>query len=159
MLGAVVALGIGVPWGLAGIGVLDPRFETPLYVMNQALGAVTGPAILAAIALAANGAQQRMTANGGAVPGWAYPFVALGKRSMSGYLALSFLFVVLVMPFGFGWGLEASISGKLLVGVAVWLITLALAVILEHTDTPGPFEQLHRRLAYCLLYTSDAADE
>ena len=89
-----------------------------------------------------------MTANGGAVPGWAYPFVALGKRSMSGYLALSFLFVVLVMPFGFGWGLEASISGKLLVGVAVWLITLALAVILEHTDTPGPFEQLHRRLAY-----------
>lgn len=148
VLGAVVALGIGVPWGLAGIGVLDPRFETPLYVMNQALGAVTGPAILAAIALAANGAQQRMTANGGAVPGWAYPFVALGKRSMSGYLAQSFLFVVLVMPFGFGWGLEASISGKLLVGVAVWLITLALAVILEHTGTPGPFEQLHRRLAY-----------
>lgn len=148
VLGAVVAFGIGVPWGLSAIGVLTPQLELPLYIMNQALGALTGPAILAAIALAVNGAQQRMAANGGVVPGWAYPFVALGKRSMSGYLAQSLLFVVLVMPFGFGWGLEASISGKLVVGATVWLITLVIAVVLERTGTPGPFEKLHRRLAY-----------
>ena len=52
------------------------------------------------------------------------------------------------MPFGLGWGLEASISGKLLMGFVVWLITLLLAMVLERVGLPGPFEQLHRRASY-----------
>lgn len=152
-IGAAVVVLIGLPWGLAGIGVLDPALEAPLYILNGYFGMFTGPAILAALALATGGVQRRMfeeaAATGSAhAPAWASPFVALGKRSMSGYLAQSFLFPLLVMPFALGWGLEASISMKLLVGLVVWLITLALAVVLEATGTPGPFEQLHRRLSY-----------
>lgn len=147
ILGAAVALLIGIPWGLAAIGVLDPYLEGPLMVLNSTWGVFTGPAILAAIALATEGIQQRMAA-GAAAPAWTGPFVALGKRSMSGYLAQSFLFIAAVMPFTLGIGLESSVTGKLLVGLCIWLITLVLAVVLERTGTPGPFEQGHRRLSY-----------
>ncbi|GAA0213249.1 DUF418 domain-containing protein [Corynebacterium riegelii] len=147
ILGAVVAIAIGIPWGLSAAGFIDPQLEQPLFILNLAWGLFTGPAILAALALATNGVQQRINATG-QTPAWARPFIALGKRSMSGYLAQSFLFIALVMPFGLGWGVEASISGKLLVGFVVWLITLLLAMVLERVGLPGPFEQLHRRASY-----------
>ena len=147
ILGAVVALVTGIPWGLSAAGFIDPKLEEPLFMLNLAWGLFTGPAILAALALATNGVQQRINATG-QTPAWARPFIALGKRSMSGYLAQSFLFIALVMPFGVGWGVEASISGKLLVGFVVWLITLLLAMVLERAGVPGPFEQLHRRASY-----------
>lgn len=137
---AAVIVFLGLPWGLASIGVLDPALEEPLMIANTSWGLFTGPGILALFALLTRG----ITTN----PAWAYPLVALGKRSMSGYLAQSFLFILLAMPFGFGLGLEASVSGKLGVGLLVWLITLGLATVLEATDTPGPFEWVHRRLAY-----------
>ncbi|MGV0393481.1 DUF418 domain-containing protein [Corynebacterium riegelii] len=147
ILGTVVALVTGVPWGLSAAGFIDPKLEEPLFMLNLAWGLFTGPAILAALALATNGVQQRINTTG-QTPAWARPFIALGKRSMSGYLAQSFLFIALVMPFGLGWGLEASISGKLLVGFVVWLITLLLAMVMERAGVPGPFEQLHRRASY-----------
>lgn len=153
VVGAVICVGIGVPWGLAGAGVIDPVFEQPLFMANLAWGLFTGPGILAALALATNSVQrgmhERAAAGGSAeAPAWAYPFVALGKRSMSGYLAQTLLFIVLVTPMGLGLGLGASISEKLLVGLMVWVITLALAVLMEHAGIAGPFEQMHRRLAY-----------
>ncbi|MCP1387922.1 DUF418 domain-containing protein [Corynebacterium sp. TA-R-1] len=152
-VGTAIVLLIGLPWGLSGIGVLDPQLELSLSLLNSSLGTFTGPAILAGLALVTNNIQKGMNeqvaeTGRSTAPAWAYPFVALGKRSMSGYLAQSFLFILLVMPFTLGWGLQASVSGKLLVGLAVWVITLALAVVLEGTGTPGPFEQVHRRLSY-----------
>lgn len=152
-VGTVVAVGIGVPWSLSATGVLSPQLEQTMFWANLGWGLFTGPAILAGLALATNGVQQRMYARAAATgdataPGWAYPFVALGKRSMSGYLAQTFVFLALVMPFGLGVGLGASASEKLLIGFGVWLTTLALAVVCEHFDIPGPFEQLHRRLSY-----------
>ena len=82
------------------------------------------------------------------VPGWAFAFVALGKRSMSGYIAQSVLFIVLVTPAGFGLGADASVSGKLGIGLLVFVLTLLLAALLEAWGKPGPFEWAHRRLAY-----------
>lgn len=81
-------------------------------------------------------------------PAWTYPFVALGKRSMSGYIAQSVLFIALAMPFSLGLGVESSVTGKTAVGALVWLITLLLACALEAANLPGPFEKVHRRLAY-----------
>lgn len=141
VLAAAIIVLLGVPWGLSAAGVLPNRWETAFFMLNQSLGYWTGPGILAALALATDSLHNE-------VPGWAKAFVALGKRSMSGYLAQSFLFIALVMPFTLGLGRDATVSGKLLMGLVVWLITLLLAVVLDKADKQGPFEQAHRRLAY-----------
>jgi len=150
---AAVVLLLGLPLGLCAIGVLDPAWEGPLYIANSGLGSFTGPGILAGLALAANPVQQRMyrryeEEGDPSAPAWAYPFVALGKRSMTGYLAQSVLFIALTMPFTLGLGLHSSIVGKTGVAVLVWVITLALATTLEKYGIQGPFESLHRRLSY-----------
>lgn len=138
--GLVVAC-VGLPWGLSAAGVLPSAWEMPLYMLNLALGYLTGPGIFAALALATDTLHNK-------VPGWARAFVALGKRSMSGYLAQSFLFVLLCTPAFLGIGLNASVTGKLLLGLLVWAITLLLAVVLDRTGKQGPFEWAHRHLSY-----------
>ncbi|WP_291314600.1 DUF418 domain-containing protein [Corynebacterium sp. UBA2622] len=149
---AVVVL-LGLPLGLSAIGVIDPAWEGPLYILNTGLGSFTGPGILAGLTLVADPVQKRMyrryeEVGDPSAPAWAHPFVALGKRSMTGYLAQSFLFIAFTMPFTLGLGLHASITGKTGVAVLVWLVTLALASVLERYGIQGPFESLHRRLSY-----------
>ena len=141
VIGAAVVLCIGLPWGLAAAGVLPPELEMPFYMLNQGFGMFTGPGILAALALATDSLRNE-------VPAWARAFVALGKRSMSGYLAQSFLFVAIVMPFGLGLAHDAPVSGQLGAGTLVWLITLALAVLLDRAGKQGPFEWAHRHVSY-----------
>lgn len=138
--GAIIVL-VGLPWGLCAAGVLPGEWELPLYALNEALGLYTGPGILAALALATDSLHNE-------VPAWAKAFVALGKRSMSGYIAQSFIFIALVMPFTLGLGSDASVAGKIGLGALVWLTTLLLAVVLEKAGTQGPFEWAHRRLSY-----------
>ncbi|WJY97011.1 DUF418 domain-containing protein [Corynebacterium fournieri] len=137
----LIVLCVGLPWGLAAAGVLPAEWEMPFFVLNQAVGYLTGPGILAALALATDRLHNE-------VPGWARAFVALGKRSMSGYLAQSVLFILLCTPAFLGIGLEASVTGKLLIGFAVWAISLLLAVALERAGKQGPFEWAHRHLSY-----------
>lgn len=71
---------------------------------------------------------------------------ALGRRSMSGYLAQSVLFTVLLPPFALGLGRSLTPTAALLLGSAVWLATLLGAAVLERRGLPGPAETLHRRL-------------
>lgn len=137
----VIIVVVGVPWGLCAAGFLPTRYEPAFFLLNQALGYWTGPGILAALALATDTLRNE-------VPGWAKAFVALGKRSMSGYLAQSFLFIAIAMPFALGLGQDATVSGKLLTGLVVWLITLVLAVALDAAGKQGPFEWAHRHLSY-----------
>ncbi|SDS35646.1 DUF418 domain-containing protein [Corynebacterium timonense] len=153
LVAAAVILVVGLPLGLSAIGVIDPSYEAALYYINSGFGLLTGPGILAAIALALNSVQQGMyrrfeETGEASAPAWTYPFVALGKRSMSGYIAQSVLFIALAMPFSLGLGVESSVTGKTAVGALVWLITLLLACALEAANLPGPFEKVHRRLAY-----------
>lgn len=138
--GVIIVL-LGVPWGLCAAGLMPAQWESGFFLLNQSLGYWTGPGILAALALATDHLHNE-------VPGWARAFVALGKRSMSGYLAQSFIFIALVMPFALGIGQDATVSGKLFAGLVVWLITLALAALLDAAGKQGPFEHAHRRLSY-----------
>ena len=140
-IAVAVVLLVGVPWGLSINGVLPAELEPVFYMLNQGFGFLTGPGIIAGLALATEHLHNR-------VPGWSRAFVALGRRSMSGYIAQSFLFLLLVIPAGLGLWQDAGLAGKLLAGTVVWLITLALAVALEATGRRGPFEWLHRRLSY-----------
>lgn len=148
IVAAAIIVLCGLPWGLSAIGVLDPALEQTFATLNESWGPFTGPGILAAFALATNNMQKRANSSTAAAPKWAFPLIALGKRSMSGYLAQSFLFIPLVSSFGLGLGMESSITGKLGVGLLVWLITVALAMVLEVTNTQGPFEWAHRHLSY-----------
>ena len=141
VIAGLIILCVGLPWGLSAAGVLPAQWEMPLFVLNQAVGYLTGPGILAALALATDSLHNQ-------VPGWARAFVALGKRSMSGYLAQSVLFILLCTPAFLGVGLDTSVTGKLLIGFGVWLITLALAVALDRAGKQGPFEWAHRHLSY-----------
>ncbi|WP_295806764.1 DUF418 domain-containing protein [uncultured Corynebacterium sp.] len=141
VIAGVIIVFIGLPWGLAAAGVVPTELEPVFFMLNQAFGFLTGPGILAVLALLTEKLNNR-------VPGWAYAFVALGKRSMSGYIAQSILFIVLVTPAGLGLGADASVSGKLGIGLLVFVLTLLLAALLEAWGKPGPFEWAHRRLAY-----------
>ncbi|WP_408910899.1 DUF418 domain-containing protein [Corynebacterium gottingense] len=141
VLAGVIILGVGLPWGLTAIGVLNPELEMPLHLFNSSIGCLTGPGILAALALLTSRLNN-------AAPAWTYPLVALGKRSMSGYLAQTFFFIVLVYPFSASIGQDWTISGKLGLSACVWLATVVLATALEAAGKQGPFEWAHRHVSY-----------
>lgn len=143
---AVVLL-IGLPWGLSAVGVLPDAWETTLSGLNQAFGYLTGPGICAAVLLACRGLQARFDA-GEKLPIPVVMASALGKRSMSGYIMQSVLFLVITQEFFLGYGSEAGAFGQFLIALGVWVVLVALAYVLELAGKRGPVEVLHRRLAY-----------
>lgn len=138
---ATVIVLIGLPWGLAAIGVLPPEWELPLTIINTGAGLFTGPGILALVALLFRGTVDTLG------PGLR-AFVALGQRSMSGYILQSFLFLVLTQPFTLGWGRESGILAQTGIALGVWTTTLVWAYLWDLRGWPGPVEWVHRRLSY-----------
>ena len=138
-----IILFLELPWGLATIGVLDPALADPLNAANSCIGMLTGPGIVAAATLALEPLQRR-----GARPWFLWPLIALGKRSMTGYVLQSVFFLALVYPFTLNIGPELSAAGQAALAAGVWLATLLIACALEAAGKPGPFEWVHRRLSY-----------
>ena len=143
LLALAIILFLGLPWGLATIGVLDPALAEPLNAANSCIGMLTGPGIVAAATLALEPLQRR-----GARPWFLWPLIALGKRSMTGYVLQSVFFLALVYPFTLNIGPELSAAGQAALAAGVWLATLLIACALEAAGKPGPFEWVHRRLSY-----------
>jgi uncharacterized membrane protein YeiB len=73
---------------------------------------------------------------------------AVGKRSLTCYLAQSVVFAPLLCAWGFGLGAHLSSWSIALVAIGTWLLTVVLAVALEARGKRGPAEWLLRRLAY-----------
>lgn len=152
-VGVAVVLLIGLPLGLAETGVIATESTGLWMMLNTSFGLLTGPAIVAGVTLACRGLQRRIDdapAVGHSVR-LSPPLVALtalGKRSMSGYILQSLLFVILVLPFGFGLGQNEGAFQLLIWATVVWLITLVAAYGLELAGKRGPFEWTHRRLSY-----------
>lgn len=148
-IAVAVILLVGLPWGLSAIGVLPRELEVGLFLYNQAFGRLAGPGILAAVVLAMRPIQRQLaTAPGTPVPGWLAAFNALGKRSLSGYIAQTLIFFIVTPLFMLGIGHSWGISAQMLFAAGVWLVTLLAAWAMERRGIPGPFETLHRRLAY-----------
>ncbi|MCG7229756.1 DUF418 domain-containing protein [Corynebacterium minutissimum] len=143
VLALAIILFLGLPWGLSTIGVLDPALAEPLNAANSFIGMLTGPGIVAAATLALEPLQRR-----GARPWFLWPLIALGKRSMTGYVLQSVFFLALVYPFTLNIGPEFSATGQAALAAGVWLATLLIACALEAAGKPGPFEWVHRRLSY-----------
>lgn len=147
VVAVVVAFGIGIPMGLAAIGVLPAGQHMAFLVINNFAGVFAGPGILAGLALALQPLQRRLN-EGAAVPGWLVPIVALGKRSMTGYLMQSVIFFVLVYPFTLNIPRDMGAFVQTLIAIGVWLVTLLAAWAMERRGMQGPFEKVHRRLSY-----------
>lgn len=152
-MGVGVVLLIGLPRGLVEIGMFAPQTAPMWTAFNTSFGLLTGPAIVAAVTLACRGLQRRLheartEGRGLRLSPPLTAVVALGRRSMSGYILQSLLFVLLVLPFGLGLGQEAGAFRQLLVATGIWFITLMGAYVLELAGKPGPFEWIHRRWSY-----------
>lgn len=147
VVAVVVAFGVGIPMGLTAIGVLPAGEHLNFLVINGFAGAFTGPGILAGLALALQPLQRRLN-KGAVVPGWLVPVVALGKRSMTGYLMQSVIFFMLVYPFTLDIPRDMGAFVQTLIAVGVWLVTLMAAWAMERRGMQGPFEKVHRRLSY-----------
>lgn len=139
-IGVAVIVLVGLPLGLSAIDVLPAAWHGPLTLVNSAVGWLVGPAGLAFVTLLA----PSLRADGPVT--WA--LCALGKRSMSGYVGQSVLFLVIFAPFALNLGNGSGATVPSLIAVAVWAITLAAACVLEKRGSRGPLEAAHRRLAY-----------
>ncbi|QVQ54659.1 DUF418 domain-containing protein [Spiractinospora alimapuensis] len=73
---------------------------------------------------------------------------ALGKRSLSGYLAHSVVFSPVLAAWGLGLGAHLGSASVAAFAVLTWLVTVAGAYALELSDRRGPAEALLRRLMY-----------
>ncbi len=73
---------------------------------------------------------------------------AVGKRSLSSYLAQSVLFAPVLAAWGFGLGAVLTPLGAAAYAVGVWLVTVVVAALLDRTGKRGPAEALLRSLAY-----------
>jgi uncharacterized membrane protein YeiB len=73
---------------------------------------------------------------------------ALGRRSMSGYLAQSLVWGPVLAAWGLGLGAYLSSWSASALAVLTWALTVAGAAALERAGRRGPAEVLLRRLTY-----------
>ncbi|MEV2234471.1 DUF418 domain-containing protein [Streptomyces phaeochromogenes] len=171
---AVIGIAVGwlgaLPTALAHIGALDvpadaQSEEGALTLLRDVTGNAAGLGYVAAVALfvhwwssrgawvaAGQGEVARAGAGTGVEVGVGATVVAavsaVGKRSLSCYLAHSLLFAPVLAAWGLGLGEHLSSWTMALFAVGVWLITVAGAYALERAGRRGPAEAVLRRLMY-----------
>ena len=147
---AVVGVAIGwagaLPLALAHVGAIDVPSDAVtesgvLRTLADVTGVPCGLGYVAVFGLVSHRLAMRKQRRLPAV-------AALGKRSLSGYLAHSVLFAPVLAAWGLGLGQHLGSAGMALFAAAVWLMTVGAAVALERHNLTGPAEWLLRRLVY-----------
>ncbi|WP_207455648.1 DUF418 domain-containing protein [Desertivibrio insolitus] len=147
LLRRVALIGLAIAWGVGALvaaqnaGLLLPRDLDWAFALNNQLAGLAGG--LGYVALFGLIAARLRPGNR-----VASALQAVGKRSLTCYLAQSVVFAPLMSAWGFGLGAELSSWSIALVAVLTWLATVALAVILEARGLRGPAEWALRRLVY-----------
>nr|WP_236542106.1 DUF418 domain-containing protein [Spiractinospora alimapuensis] len=133
----------GLPLALIQGGVWTEPSPLGAFVaggLHQVTGYAGGLGYAALIALAAHH-----------LTGWEGPvtnaLAALGQRSMTFYLAQSVAWAVLFASYTLNWQMTSPATA-VVVGVAVWLVTLLGADQMARRDIRGPAETALRRLTY-----------
>lgn len=148
--GIAIAWGFGVLVALQNAGMLLPAdYGWAWLGLNTIAGLCGGLGYVAVFALVAARVRTRPP---GVVRG---ALQALGKRSLSGYLAQSVVFAPLMSAWGLGLGTHLSSWSITLVAVATWVVTVVLAAVLERAGKRGPAEWALRRLVYPRIRRSD----
>lgn len=144
VVGVVVGWLGGLPQALAQTGVvasLEPA-QPALAAPQMATGVLCGVAYVAVFGLIGEVYSRR-----GLGP-VARAVSAVGKRSMTCYLAQSVLCAPVLAAWGVGLGAHLDSATMAAYAVAVWLVTVAYAMALERAGRPGPAEQLMRVLVH-----------
>jgi uncharacterized protein len=141
--GIAIAWGTGVVVALQNAGLLLPgEYGWAWLGLNTLAGLCGGLGYVAVFGLIAARVHSRPP---GVVRG---ALQALGKRSLSGYLAQSVVFAPLMSAWGLGLGAHLSSWSITLIAVATWVVTVVLAALLERAGKRGPAEWALRRLVY-----------
>lgn len=153
LLTRVAVAGVGIGWvggllsALHHLGLLQVPAQSSwvLSVLGASTGLFGGLGYVAAFGLLAiwlRGPRRD------AVPVRA--LTAVGKRSLSSYLAQSLACAPLLAAWGLGLGAVLGSAGVALLGAGVWVVTVVAAMLAERADRRGPAETLLRRLSYGL---------
>jgi len=150
---AATGLGLAVPGGLplglvsAGMLHADSSSVAAMFRLHRVSGTFAGPGYVALLGLVALG-HSRVSAP--EVVGVTGSVVALGQRSLSGYLFQSIAWLLLLSPYTLALGQRFGSPLLTAVGVAllVWLTSLAGAHLLDRRSLRGPAESVLRRLTY-----------
>lgn len=125
----------------------------PLGILHQVTG-IAGALGAAALAALLTGAARTSTggtsSRAGGAPALtpASALAALGRLSLTAYLLQSAGAAVLLSRWGADLGSRLGTAGAAGLCVALWALTLVLAVLLSARGRRGPFELLLRRVAY-----------
>jgi uncharacterized protein len=136
----------GVPHALNHLDILAvPDHVSWVFLVTQSsTGLLAGLGYVAAFALLAH----RIAARGTAATPAVQAITAVGRRSLSCYLAQSVVFAPILSAWGLGLGAVLSSATVALFAIAVWLATAVLALAAERRGLRGPAEVLLRRLVY-----------
>ncbi|MGW5382674.1 DUF418 domain-containing protein [Nocardia sp. NPDC003963] len=150
LLWATAIGGIGIGWGfglvhalahagvISGAGPAMASFAAP----QLATGLTCGLGYVAVFGLIGGRLADRRIGPG------TQAVTAVGRRSLTCYLAQSVLCAPILAAWGLGLGGTLGSAGMAAFAVAVWLVTLGGAVLLERRASPGLAETLLRRLTY-----------
>jgi uncharacterized protein len=152
LLVTTAVVGITVGWGggaihaLQHVGVLPiPDHVSWVFSAVQPVtGLFGGLGYVAVFGLVAAGLARR----GPTVGPVTTAITAVGKRSLSSYLAQSVIFAPLLCAWGLGLGAVLGSAGAAALAIGVWLLTVVGCSLLERRGLRGPAEWLLRRLAY-----------
>lgn len=142
--GMVVNVLSSLPVALIGLGAWAPSdglwigalYLTLLGGMYAGLGYICGFALLA----------HKLRGYGRrGVPG---ALAAVGERSLTSYLLQSIIMAPLLAAWGFGLGEHLGYLGAFGYAFGTWLVTVAIAVLMDKAGKRGPFEVVLRRLTY-----------
>ena len=138
----------GLPAALAHVGIWNvpaaaQTEEGALRLIQDGTGLPAGLGYVAAFGLLAHAMARRRHR-----PRVVVAVAAVGKRSLSSYLAHSLLFSPLLAAWGLGLGAAMGSAGMAAFAVGVWLVTVVGAYALERLGHSGPAEALLRRLMY-----------
>ena len=144
VLGLAFGWGAGTVQALIHLGVLVVPNPSAFVSLHLYTGIFAGLGYAALFGLVAH----RVAARGGRPPLPVRALVALGRRSLSGYLTQSLVFVPVLSAWGLGLGAYLSSWSAMLVGIGVWLATVVVAYRMDVAGIRGPAEVLLRRLTY-----------
>ncbi|MEU5954922.1 DUF418 domain-containing protein [Streptomyces sp. NPDC047525] len=156
LLRRTAAIGITVGWlgalpaALAHVGAItvpdDAQSEGGvLTLLRDVTGNAAGLGYVAAVALFVHWWTRRKSRRGSRA---VTAISAVGKRSLSCYLAHSLLFAPVLAAWGLGLGAHLTSATMALFAVAVWLVTVAGAYAMERAGRRGPVEVALRRVMY-----------
>lgn len=129
----------GVPTALQHLGIWQP--PAAAWWMVTGLTALTGLAAgIGYVALFG------LIAARGGPGGLGRAVAAVGKRSLSFYLLQSIVFAPVLAAWGLGFGARFGTAAAWAFATAVWVVSVALAHLMERRGMRGPFEVALRRL-------------